>query len=475
MLSFAGTLAVWAALLGAAWLTVSAWQAARRRSLSVSVLRRPLLTMVVAAVAAMVILLAALLANDFTVSYVANHHSRHTPFPFNIATAWAALEGSIVLWGLVLAGYAYFVWRRAITGNEQPDALDRGALAVIAAVGVFFFGLMATVGNPFEVCVEASARSCTVSSFIPFSSAVGPADGAGPNPLLQNHILMAIHPPLLYLGYVGMTVPFAYGVAALALRRTGSEWLRRSGMWTRTSWVFLTAGITLGAWWAYEVLGWGGYWAWDPVENASFMPWLTATAFLHSSLVQERRGMLEAWNFVLVIGTFSLTLLGTFLTRSGVIASVHSFTQSAIGPALLGFLVVVVVGSFTLFAARSQQISSPPRLESLSSREGGFMLNNLLLSVYAMVVLTGTLYPLVLEAFSGSEVGVGRPFFDRLAVPISFALLLANGTRPPLAGGPLQGGVAPDPSSSAAGVGRRSRGGDHHHPDRLCGARRGGR
>ncbi|MCQ3803937.1 MAG: heme lyase CcmF/NrfE family subunit [bacterium] len=432
MLSFAGTLAVWAALLGAAWLTVTAWQAARRPSFSIAILRRPLLTMVWAAVGAMVILLAALLANDFTVSYVANHHSRHTPFPFNIATAWAALEGSIVLWGLVLAGYAYFVWRRAITRHEQPDTLDWGALAVIAAVGVFFFGLMATVGNPFEVCVEASARSCTASSAIPFSSAVGPADGAGPNPLLQNHILMAIHPPLLYLGYVGMTVPFAYGVAALALRRPGSEWLRRSGFWTRISWVFLTAGITLGAWWAYEVLGWGGYWAWDPVENASFMPWLVATAFLHSSLVQERRGMLEAWNFVLVIGTFSLTILGTFLTRSGVIASVHSFTQSAIGPALLGFLVVVVVGSFTLFAARSQQISSPPRLESLSSREGSFMLNNLLLSVYAMVVLTGTLYPLVLEAFSGSEVGVGRPFFDRLAVPISFALLLAMGVGPAL-------------------------------------------
>ena len=432
MLSFAGTLAVWAALFGAAWLTLTAWQAARRRSISVAVLRRPLLTMVLAAVAAMVVLLAALLANDFTVSYVANHHSRHTPFPFNIATAWAALEGSIVLWGLVLAGYAYFVWRRATTGSGQPDALDWGALAAIAAVGVFFFGLMATVGNPFEVCVEATSRSCAVSSAIPFSPAVGPADGAGPNPLLQNHILMAIHPPLLYLGYVGMTVPFAYGVAALALRRPGSEWLRRSGMWTRISWVFLTAGITLGAWWAYEVLGWGGYWAWDPVENASFMPWLVATAFLHSSLVQERRGMLEAWNFVLVIGTFSLTILGTFLTRSGVIASVHSFTQSAIGPALLGFLVVVVVGSFTLFAARAQLISSPPRLESLSSREGSFLLNNLLLTVYAMVVLTGTIYPLVLEAFTGSEVGVGRPFFDRLAVPISFALLLAMGLGPAL-------------------------------------------
>ena len=435
MLSLAGTLAVWAALLGAGWLTATAWRSVRRSGPSAdpgAALRRPLLTMTLAAAGSMAVLVAALLANDFTVSYVANHHSRHTPFPFNIATAWAALEGSIVLWGLVLAAFAYAVWRRITAGGGRPDALDRGALAVIAAVGVFFFGLMATVANPFEVCVEAAARSCASSSPFPFTAAVGPSDGAGPNPLLQNHLLMAIHPPLLYLGYVGMTVPFAYGISALALRRPGPGWLRRSGVWTRISWVFLTAGITLGAWWAYEVLGWGGYWAWDPVENASFMPWLVATAFLHSSLVQERRGMLEAWNFVLVIGAFSLTILGTFLTRSGVIASVHSFTQSAIGPALLGFLVAVVAGSFTLFALRTEQISSPPRLESLSSREGGFLLNNLLLSVYAMVVLTGTLYPLALQAFTGAEVGVGRPFFDRLAVPLSFALLLAMGLGPAL-------------------------------------------
>jgi cytochrome c-type biogenesis protein CcmF len=435
MFSMLGTVAVWAALLGSAWLATAAWQAARRPSASshpITTIRRPMLVMVSAAVTAMIVLLAALLANDFTVSYVANHHSRHTPFPFNIATAWAALEGSIVLWGLVLAAYAYAVWRRATTRQTRPDSLDWGALSVIAAVGVFFFGLMATIGNPFEVCVEAAIRSCSDSSAFPFAAAVGPADGNGPNPLLQNHLLMAIHPPLLYLGYVGMTVPFAYGISALALRRSGIQWLRRSGLWTRVSWVFLTAGITLGAWWAYEVLGWGGYWAWDPVENASFMPWLVATAFLHSSLVQERRGMLEAWNFVLVIGAFSLTILGTFLTRSGVIASVHSFTQSAIGPALLGFLVIVVVGSFTLFAARSGQISSPPRLESISSREGSFLLNNLLLSVYALIVLTGTLYPLVLEAFTGTEVGVGRPFFDRMAVPVSYALLLAMGVGPAL-------------------------------------------
>ncbi len=435
MLSVLGTAAVWTALFGAGWLTVTAWQAARSPEANpdpIPTLRRPLLTMVLAATGSMAVLIAALLANDFTVTYVADHHSRHTPFPFNIATAWAALEGSIVLWGLVLAAFTYAVWRKVTTGKEPPDALDWGALAGIAAVAVFFFGLMATVANPFEVCIEAAARSCASSSPFPFAEAVGPSDGAGPNPLLQNHLLMAIHPPLLYLGYVGMTVPFAYGISALALRRPGARWLRRSGLWTRVSWVFLTTGITLGAWWAYEVLGWGGYWAWDPVENASFMPWLIATAFLHSSVVQERRGMLEAWNFVLVIGAFSLTILGTFLTRSGVIASVHSFTQSAIGPALLGFLVAVVVGSVTLLAVRAEQISSPPRLESVSSREGSLLLNNLLLSVFTMVVLTGTLYPLVVQAFTGAEVGVGRPFFDRLAAPLSFALLLAMGLGPAL-------------------------------------------
>jgi cytochrome c-type biogenesis protein CcmF len=196
------------------------------------------------------------------------------------------------------------------------------------------------------------------------------------------------------------------------------------------AWSFLTLGIGLGGWWAYEVLSWGGYWAWDPVENASLMPWLAATAFLHSGLVQRRREMLQAWNFVLVISAFALTILGTFLTRSGTINSVHSFTQSAIGPALLGFLVLVLVGSFTLFAMRSHLVASSPRIESFVSREGTFLVNNLLLTVYAFVVLIGTTYPLLLEAFTGTQVGVGEPFFNRLAVPLSFMLLLAMGFGP---------------------------------------------
>ena len=379
------------------------------------------------AVAAMVSLLLALVTDDFSIVYTANHHSTATPFPFDVATAWAALEGSIVLWGIVLAGYTWFVYRRY---RRSPDRLGAAALAVMGGVGVFFFGLMLTVANPFETCVQAVEFGCAGSSPWPFAAADAPANGPGPNPLLQNHFMMAIHPPVLYLGYVGMTVPFAYAIGALALGVPGPEWLRRSHRSTLVAWSFLSLGILLGGWWAYEVLSWGGYWAWDPVENASLMPWLVATAFLHSGIVQQRRGMLQAWNFILVISTFALTILGTFLTRSGTINSVHSFTQSAIGPALLGFLVLVLVGSFTLFSTRADLVASSPRLESFVSREGTFLVNNLLLSIYAVVVLVGTTYPLVLEAFTGTQVGVGEPFFNRLAVPLSFLLLLVMGLGP---------------------------------------------
>lgn len=425
MLAWLGSASVLAALAGSVWLTVDGIRSARGNGQDD--LRRPMALVMGGAVAAMAVLIVALLVNDFSITYLANNHSSSTPFPFNIATAWAALEGSIVLWGLVLAGFTWVVWRHH---RSSPDRLGAGALAVMGAVTVFFFGLMATVANPFEVCVEAGATRCLVSSPFPWAAGPAPVDGPGPNPLLQNHILMAVHPPLLYLGYVGLTVPYAFAISALALGRPGAEWLRRSQRWTLITWGFLTLGIVLGGWWAYEVLTWGGYWAWDPVENASLMPWLIATAFIHSALVQQRRGMLQAWNFVLVIGAFALTILGTFLTRSGTIASVHSFTQSAIGPALLGFLVVIVVGSLGLFAARAHLVAQSPRLDSLSSREGAFLLNNLLLTVYAFVVLVGTLYPLLIEAFTDEQIGVGRPFFDRIAVPLSFALLLAMGIGP---------------------------------------------
>jgi cytochrome c-type biogenesis protein CcmF len=427
MFALLGTIGIVTGVAGSFWLTIAAVRNARCDDPDPERLTRPVWTLLGGAILAMLALEAALIFNDFSLEYVANHHARVTPFPFNVATAWAALEGSIVLWGLVLATFTWFTWR---SYRRAPDRLGAGALAVMGIVGLFFFGLQLSVANPFQVCVEAAANGCISSSPLPWVAAQAPPDGPGPNPLLQNHILMAIHPPMLYLGYVGLTVPFAYAISALALGLPGVEWLRRSRRSTLVAWTFLTLGITLGGWWAYEVLSWGGYWAWDPVENASFMPWLVATAFLHSALVQMRRGALQAWNFVLVITAFALTILGTFLTRSGTVASVHSFTQSAIGPVLLGFLFIVLVGSFGLFATRSHLVAESPRLDSLFSREGSFLLNNLLLTIYAFIVVTGTLYPMVVEAFSGDRVSVGEPFFNRLAVPLSFTLLLAMGVGP---------------------------------------------
>lgn len=426
MLALLGDVGVIAAAVGSALLIARGISAARGRPADLVGPGRLLLAGAITAMAALQI---ALLTDDFSLSYVANHHSSTTPFPFDVATAWAALEGSIVLWGLILAGFG---WTMVARHRRHPDPLGGAALAVLGVVGLFFFGLMLTVANPFEVCVAAADLGCTTASPWPFAAVQAPIDGPGPNPLLQNHILMAIHPPMLYLGYVGMTVPFAYAIGALALAAPGTEWLRRSHRSTLVAWSLLSIGIVLGGWWAYEVLSWGGYWAWDPVENASFMPWLVATAFLHSAIVQQRRGMLQAWNFVLVISAFSLTILGTFLTRSGTINSVHSFTQSAIGPALLGFLVLVLVGSFALFTFRAHLVASAPRIDSFVSREGMILVNNLLLTVFGFVVLVGTTYPLIVEAFTGDRVGVGQPFFTRLAVPICFALLLAMGLGPVL-------------------------------------------
>src|SRR5688572_27041568 len=358
---------------------------------------------------ATIAMVVALVTHDFSVSYVAAVGSRSTPLLFTIISLWGALEGSILFWGWVLAMYAAAV---AWLHSSRPGNLVPYAAMTLLAVSAFFAILLVGPADPFRPVFPV------------------PSDGPGPNPLLQNHILMAIHPPLLYLGYVGLTTPFAYAISALALTLPGPEWLRRTRRWSLVAWSFLTLGILFGGWWAYEVLSWGGYWAWDPVENASLMPWLVATAFIHSSLVQQRRGMLQAWNFVLVISAFALTILGTFLTRSGTITSVHSFTQSAIGPVLLGFLVLVLAGSFALFATRSHLVASAPRLDSFWSREGTFLANNLLLTVFALVVLVGTIYPLVLEAFTGTQVGVGEPFFNSLTVPLSFVLLLTMGVGP---------------------------------------------
>ncbi len=428
MIAWLGLISILAAVGGAAMLAWRGFPALIGRGpIDASRTRGPVLWVMVGAVGAMGALEVGLLVDDFSIAYIAGNHRVGTPLIFTLAAGWAALEGSIVLWGLVLALFVFSTYK-VMGRTDHP--LTGGTLSILGMVGLFWFGLMATVANPFAVCEAAAEVGCAVSAWAPWTPIDLPVEGRGANPLLQNHILMAIHPPVLYVGYVGFTVPFAIAMASLAAGTAGSAWLKVARRWTLISWSFLTIGIVLGAWWSYEVLGWGGYWAWDPVENASFIPWLLASAFIHSSVVQMRRGVLQSWNYVLVIGTFAATILGTFLTRSGVVASVHSFTQSSIGPVLLAFLTLVLVTSLTLFSLRVHLVGSPPRLDSLASREGAFLLNNLLLAVFAFVVLAGTLFPLGVEAFAGDTVGVGRPFFDRWAVPLAYCLLLTMGLGP---------------------------------------------
>ena len=353
----------------------------------------------------------ALITPDFSLHYVAANDSLSTPLLFRITAMWSNLAGSILLWGLILAGYlaaVAFHFRRRAT-----DPLIGWASAIGFVVAAFFFGLMLTVANPFT----------TIHGTIP-------TDGPGPDPLLQNHILVAFHPPMLYLGLVGFTVPFAFACAGLVTGRVGEGWLIETRRWTLFAWGFLTIGVILGAWWSYEVLGWGGYWAWDPVENAAFLPWLTGTAFLHSVMVQERRGMLRVWNLSLVMATFGLTILATFLTRSGVLDSVHSFNNTGIGPALLSFFGVVVAGGIGLLAWRGDLLRSPGSIESPVSREGAFLANNLLFGAFALVVLLGTVFPLIAEAVNGSQITVGSPYFDRMTMPIVVCLLFLMAVAP---------------------------------------------
>ena len=352
----------------------------------------------------------ALITHDFSLDFVAKNNQRATPLLYTMAGMWSSLEGSILLWGLVLAFYTALVWRHFKT--RQGDPLVAWAMTVMLAVSAFFCALMIGPANPFK------------------TSLITPADGRGSNPLLQNHPLMAVHPPLLYLGYVGFTVPFAFAIAALITGRVGEGWLLETRRWTLAAWGALTMGIIVGAWWSYEVLGWGGYWGWDAVENASFLPWLTGTAFIHSVLVQERRGMLRVWNLSLLCATFSLTILGTFLTRSGVIESVHAFSNSSIGAWILSLFVVVVALSLVLIGMRGDQLRSTGTIDSPLSREGFFLANNLLFAAFAFVVLLGTVFPLLVEAFNGERVAIGAPYFDTMSTPIGLSLLFLMAIAP---------------------------------------------
>lgn len=353
----------------------------------------------------------ALLGHDFSVSYVAQVGSRATPLHITIVSLWSSLEGSILFWGLVLGLYTLALLR-SLRGRD-PD-LQGAAIFATMAVAAFFAFLLAGPASPFHTLSPA------------------PADGPGPNPLLQNHPLMIVHPPTLYAGYVGMTIPFALGVAALMQGRIGPAWLRLVRTWMLVPWGFQTAGIVLGGWWAYEVLGWGGYWAWDPVENASFLPWLTASAFLHAAMLEERRGMLRGWTMVLLLATFSLTILGTFMTRSGVFNSVHSFTQSPIGPLFLGFLAVVLLFSILLLSFRMHLLEPRGEVGSPWSREAAFIVNNLIFVAFTFTVLVGTVFPLLAEAIRDVKVSVGEPFFNQLGVPIAVFLVFMMGVGPAL-------------------------------------------
>ncbi len=368
---------------------------------------------VIGAVVAVAAMQHALITHDFSLQYVANNDSVSTPLMFRITAMWSNLSGSILLWGLVLTLYlGAMSWRFR---SRAADPLVGWATAIVYAVVAFFFGMMLTASNPFTL----------VKGPIP-------TDGPGPDPLLQDHILVAFHPPILYLGLVGFTVPFAFACAGLITGRVGESWLIETRRWTLFAWGSLTVGVILGAWWSYEVLGWGGYWAWDPVENAAFLPWITGTAYLHSVMVQQRRGMLRVWNLSLLISTFSLTILATFLTRSGVLASVHSFNNTGIGPPLLIFFVVIVVFSVGLLAWRGDLLRSPGAISSPMSREGAFLANNFLFGAFALIVLLGTVFPLIAQAVNGSQITVGAPYFDRMTLPVVVAILFLMAVAPVL-------------------------------------------
>jgi cytochrome c-type biogenesis protein CcmF len=352
-----------------------------------------------------------LLTHDFSVEYVVRNNATTTPPFYSFISLWAALEGSILFWTLLATGWAALaLWRF----RDRLPVLMPWVGATLALIAAFFFAVMIWPGDPF-------VRTTPIA-----------AEGSGPNALLQNHPFMGLHPPLLYLGYTGMAVPFAFGMAALITGRTDEAWLGVVRRWTLVPWIFLTAGIVAGAWWSYEVLGWGGYWAWDPVENAALLPWLTATAFIHSSMVAERRGTLRVWTHALVIATFVLTLVGTFLTRSGVVQSVHSFTASAIGPWFAAAIVLVLVVSLGLLVWRLPVLGDTRPPGHPISREGAFLFNNVLFLGVTFAVLFGTLYPVVRELMNGEQVSLGAPWFNQVNAPIFIALLFLMGVGPAL-------------------------------------------
>ncbi len=360
-------------------------------------------------------------SNDFSLAYVVEHSNRALPPYYKFASLWAGQEGSLLLWTWLLSGYAFFVL--FLNRKRHPELMPYVGV-VLAGVQTFFLTLNNFVATPFQVIASANGAGVMHLARL--------AEGRGLNPLLQ-YPEMVIHPPMLYLGYTGFTVPFAFALAALLGRYPGEKWIHITRRWTMIAWCFQSVGILLGAHWAYAVLGWGGYWAWDPVENASLLPWITGTAFLHSVMMQEKRGMMKVWNVWLVFTTFMLCILGTLLTRSGVVSSVHAFAQSSIGTWFVVFLAIVFVVCFAAYWKNRDYLRSDNQLDSLVSRESSFLFNNLILLAACFAVLWGTLFPVLSEWVQGSKISVGPPFFNKVNVPIALFLLLLTGVGPLLA------------------------------------------
>ena len=352
-----------------------------------------------------------LVTTDFSIKYVAFNTTRATPIYYRVTGLWGALEGSLLLWEWILiifSGIVAWVYR------DRHREMMPWVLMIFSIVSAFFLCVVGFVSNPFETIFPI------------------PLDGRGLNPLLEDANMMT-HPPLLYTGFVGLTVPYAFAMAALIRGKVDEGWIVATRRWTITAWFFLTLGNLVGAWWSYHVLGWGGYWAWDPVENAAFMPWLPATAFLHSVQVQERRSMLKVWNLSLIIIAFSLTIFGTFLTRSGILSSIHAFSSGPVGTVFLVFLAFVLLSSFGLLAYRSDQLKGQPELDSMVSRESAFLLNNIVLVSALFTIFLGTIFPLLSEAVAGVQVSVGAPYFNSVTVPLFLLLVFLMGVGPMIA------------------------------------------
>jgi cytochrome c-type biogenesis protein CcmF len=407
-----GELSLWIALLMAAWSTTASFAggALRRPELAKSGERAIYATWGFVVLASLG-LWTALFTHDFSFKYVASYTSANLPKVYTLTAFWAGQSGSMLFWCLILSTYAAL----AVVSNRKTNReLMPWVAGTLAATMLFFLATLTLGANPYERL-----------DWIPI-------DGRGMNPQLQNPG-MAIHPPNLYMGYVATTVPFAFAVGALITRKLDNEWLAAVRRWALVSWFFLTVGITLGMWWAYVELGWGGYWAWDPVENSSLLPWLAGTAFLHSIMIQEKRGMLRKWNVVLVISTFLLAILGTFITRSGIIASVHSFAASPVGNWFAAFLGIALLASGYLVATRLTDLKSSATLESMVSREAAFLYNNVVIVGIAFSVLWGTLFPIISEAVRGTKITVGPPFFNAVNIPLGLLLLGLTGVGPLIA------------------------------------------